>query len=73
MVLFQAYFESYEAIGLVRTLDLRKSLVSVLTTKTQFEDCYKLLEAIQEEIRWHPAKIPTQELKDKYLGYGKGK
>lgn len=73
VVLFQAYFETYEAIGLVRTLDIRQSLVSVLTTRSQFEDCFELLSSIRDEIHWHPARIPSEAMKEKYLGYGKGK
>lgn len=73
VVLFQAYFETYEGVGLVRTLDIRQSLVSVLTTKSQLEDCMELLSSIRGEIHWHPAGIPSQAMKEKYLGYGKGK
>ena len=71
VVLFQAFFELYEGLGLVRTLDMRKNLICVITTASQLSDCCQALNEIQPQINWKPALIPAPEEKDKYLGYFK--
>lgn len=71
VVLLQAYFDLYEGLGVVRTLDIRRSLVCVLTTPDMLEDCIKSLESIRERVPWRYAIVPPQETKDLYLGYGK--
>ena len=71
VVLFQAFFELYEGLGLVRTLDMRKNLLCVITTDSQLDDCCQALEGIQKEVEWKPADIPSQQEKDRYLGYFK--
>lgn len=55
VVLLQAYFELYEGIGTVRTLDHPDQIVCVLTTDDQYHDCIKLLEAVRSEIGWTQA------------------
>lgn len=71
VVLFQAYFELYEGLGLVRTLDMRKNLLCVITSESQLEDCCMALMSIQSQIEWIPAAIPSGEDKEKYLGFFK--
>jgi hypothetical protein len=55
IVIFQAIFETYEGIGTVRTIDVRRSLVSVITTNSQLPDCQQLLFGIQKDIPWRCA------------------
>lgn len=55
VVLFQAIFETYEGVGTVRTLDIRSSLISVITTKDQAADCQRLLGSIRKEFSWECA------------------
>ena len=71
VVLFQAYFELYEGLGVVRTLDLRKNLVCVLTTDSLRKDCLSALESLQTEINWKFAARPSTEERERYLGYFK--
>jgi hypothetical protein len=71
VVLFQAFFELYEGLGLVRTLDLKKNLLCVLTTASQLEDCLQALSELKSEIDWIPAKVPSLEEQEKYLGFFK--
>ena len=71
VVLFQGFFELYEGLGLVRTLDMRKNLLCVITTVSQLEDCCNALNGFRAEVEWEPAAIPTDQEKDRYLGYFK--
>lgn len=71
VVALQGYFETYEGLGLVRTLDIRRSLVCVLTTPSMLDDCMALLEALRPEIGWRPARRPADLSGDRFLGYFK--
>ena len=71
VVLFQAFFELYEGLGLVRTLDMRKNLLCVITTDSQLAECCNALFELKAQTDWKPANIPSQEEKDRYLGYFK--
>lgn len=71
VVLFQAYFELYEGLGLVRTLDMRKNLLCVITTVSLLDDCCRALEEIKLQIAWRPAEIPSPDEQERYLGYFK--
>lgn len=55
VVMFQAIFETYEGIGTVRTIDIRSSLISIITPKDQVSDCQRLLASIRKEIPWECA------------------
>jgi len=52
VVLLQAYFELYDGIGTVRTLEGPQSIVSVLTNPSQKQDCIGVLDAIREHVEW---------------------
>ena len=52
IVLLQAYFELYDGVGTVRTLEGPESIVSVLTTPGHMQDCIGVLKAIQEYVQW---------------------
>ena len=71
VVLFQAFFELYEGLGLVRTLDLKKNLLCVITTTSQIEYCLQALLELKSEIDWIPANVPNLEEQEKYLGFFK--
>lgn len=72
IVLFQAFFELHEGIGTVRTLNVQKSLVSVLTPTDMLSDCLALLNSIKAEIFWRPVSAPSEAERLHYLGYQKG-
>jgi hypothetical protein len=63
VVLLQTYFELYDGVGTVRTLQGSDQIVSVLTTTTQAHDCIQVLEAVRGNVHWEIAKdIPHNEL-----------
>ncbi len=69
VVLFQAFFDMYEAIGIVRTIDIRRSQVCVLTTKDQLRDCMGLLEAVKEYVPWRLIEKPCDS--ERLFGYSR--
>lgn len=71
VVMLQALVESHEGIGLVRTLNIRKSLICILTTPSMLEACLDLLNALQPEIGWRFVERPKEAEEQLYLGYFK--
>lgn len=71
LVALQGYFETYEGVGLVRTLDIRRSLVCILTTPGMLDDCLKLLEGLESEIGWKAVEHPAGCDAERFLGYFK--
>lgn len=69
VVLLQAIFELYEGVGTVRTLDIKRSLVCILTTPDMLPHCLMILDAIEPRILWRFAQRPSAEDRDRYLGY----
>ena len=67
VVLFQAFFDLYEAIGCVRTIDIRRSRVCVVTTKDSLGDCASLLEGIKDIVPWRFCEKPLDS--EKFFGY----
>ncbi len=55
VVLLQAFFELYEGLGVVRTEDVERSLVCVMTTTSLVHTCAAALEALRPEIGWKVA------------------
>jgi hypothetical protein len=63
VILLQAYFELYDGIGTVRTLQGSGPIVCVLTTPAQLDDCINVLEAVHEEVQWSICKeVPPDPL-----------
>ncbi len=54
VVLLTVYFELYDGVGTVRTLDKEGAVVCVLTTPSQAQDCVNVLHAIREQVSWEP-------------------
>jgi len=71
LVKLQAIFESYEGIAMVRTLDMRRHLVSILTTPEMRPWCDALLTEIQAETEWRAAPPPPQPDFELVFGYSK--
>lgn len=74
VVALQGFFELYEGIGTVRTLDIQRSLVCILTTATMEPTCRAVLEAIQGQINWEdreidPAELAKMHSEDYFLGF----
>lgn len=61
IVLLQTYFELYDGIGTVRTLETPRNVVSVFTTPGLKNDCIEMLNAIRENVAWRVcSEIPEQ-------------
>ena len=69
VVLFQAFFELFEGVGIVRTLSIRKSLICILTTINFVEECSRILSSLQGEIQWRQVLRPEEAAQQLYLGY----
>ena len=65
VVLLQAFFELYEGPGTVRTVDIRASLICIITTPSMVSDCIDVLEAIRSQVQWRYAEtIAEQTVQD---------
>ena len=58
VVLITVFFELYDGVGTVRTLDKEGAVVCVLTTPSQVQDCVGVLKAIREYVAWVPSSEP---------------
>ncbi|MEY4668784.1 MAG: hypothetical protein RL518_1483 [Pseudomonadota bacterium] len=61
VVLLTVFFELYDGVGTVRTLDKDGAVVGVLTTPSQVQDCIGVLKAIREHVSWVPCSEPPTE------------
>ena len=69
VVLLQGLFENYEGLGTVRTLDIRKSLVCILTTSSVKDECLAALNGIKSLVPWREVEKPEEA--SRILGYFK--
>jgi hypothetical protein len=58
VVLITVFFELYDGVGTVRTLDKEGAVVCVLTTPSQVQYCIGVLNAIREHVAWVPCSEP---------------
>jgi hypothetical protein len=58
VVLLTVFFELYDGVGTVRTLDKEGAVVCVLTTPSQVQDAVGVLKAIREHVAWVPCLEP---------------
>jgi hypothetical protein len=59
VVLLTVYFELYDGVGTVRTLEKEGAVVCVLTTPSLVQDCISVLNAIKEHVAWVPCSEPS--------------
>jgi hypothetical protein len=71
VVLLQGLFETYEGVGTVRTIDIRRSLICILTTPEMFLDCASILKNICDKVPWRSAANLKDSEKERFLGYFK--
>jgi hypothetical protein len=63
VVLLQVYFELYDGVGTVRTLEGEPVTVCVLTSPSQLSDCIEVLNAVKGQVSWVPCEtIPNDPL-----------
>jgi hypothetical protein len=67
VVLLQSIFELYEGVGTVRTLEVKRSLTCIITTKELLSDCLHILDQIHTLIDWTAADPPLEN--DAWIGY----
>ena len=73
VVELQAYFDLYEGLGVVRTIDIQNSLVCIITTPTMLEKCSAALNALRETIPWRSIPQPKSVAEEDFLGYSSKK
>ena len=56
IVLLQGYFETYEGLGVVRTIDKINSKICIITTRSMLDNCISFLGSIQSEIAWRTSE-----------------
>ena len=61
VVLLQALIESYEGVATVRTIDLKRSLVCVVTTASLLDTTISVLEGLKPTVRWRAVSAPAGE------------
>jgi hypothetical protein len=69
VVLFQAFFELFEGVGIIRTLSIRKSLICILTTRDCLDECFRILNALSSQLQWRQVERPEEATQQLYLGY----
>ena len=70
VVLFQAFFDTYESIGIVRTLSIRDSRICILTTPDTTPIALQILDSIHSFLPWRMlSERPVEAEKELFLGY----
>jgi hypothetical protein len=70
VVLFQAFFDIYESIGVVRTLSIRDSRICIITTPDTTPVALEILNSIQSFLPWRLLnERPIEAEKELFLGY----
>jgi len=65
IALIKFVFESYEGIGIVRTVDKKKATVVVLVVPDFIDHARAILDSLREHMEWH--EIPPPEVQDDWL------
>jgi len=61
VVLLQAIFESYEGVATVRTIDLKRSLVCLVTTVGLLETTIEVLRGVATLLNWRAVPAPPAD------------
>ena len=69
VVLLQTFFELYEGIGAVRTIDIKESIVYIITTPSMLPNCIKALEAMQAHVPWRYAQGVSKETQEALFNF----
>lgn len=65
IALLKFAIESYEGIGIVRTIDRKKATVAVLAMPDLLHHVRAVLESLREHMEWH--EIPRPQEQDDWL------
>jgi len=61
IALIKFVLESYESIGIMRTIDRKKATVVVLAMPDFIDDVRAVLESLREHMDWHEIPPPTEQ------------
>lgn len=59
--LLQSFIESYEGLGIVRTLDENQGLVSILCQTSSKDEIMLFLSSVKDRFQISPAPLPQEE------------
>lgn len=62
IVWLQSLFESYEGAGTVRTMDVQRSLVAILTTPSMRTECERVLNSVRSSMAWRSIVPDSHEI-----------
>lgn len=60
IILFQALVDTYEGLGVVRTVRVKDSIICILTTNDMEADLKELLSSIRAEYLWREVPRPEE-------------
>ena len=63
IVLLQTIFESYEGVGIVRTLDKDRGLVCILSTPSNEQNVESLLASLHDVVAWKEV-VPEERIRE---------
>ena len=61
IALLKFVVESYEGIGIVRTIDRKKATVAVLAMPDLVDHMWAVLASLREEMEWYEIPAPTEQ------------
>ncbi len=65
VVTLQTYIDSYEGVGVVRTLDREQSIIGILTTPDMMPVVFEILHHLAPTVPWRPLeRFPEEVAKD---------
>jgi len=68
IVLIQALFETYEGIAVVRTINVKRSLISVITTPELSATCAEIIHDLAPLVPWRSVPHPEGADVERKLG-----
>ena len=61
VVMMQSYFEIYDGVATVRTLDIKNSLICIIVPNCNLDLCFEILESIKKEVEEYLEYMDTEE------------
>ena len=73
VVMMQSYFEIYDGVATVRTLDIKNSLICIIVPNCNLDLCFEILESIKKEVGFEYTNKPQNAKSDDYVGFKNSK
>jgi len=61
IALLKFVVESYEGIGIVRTIDRKKATIAVLAMPDLVDHMWRVLESLRDEVEWYEIPAPIEQ------------